>query len=131
MKIFDNPNFDFVRWRWHAIALSLVVIIAGGVFIATRGLSTELRDQSLGLGPDLRQRPLLRLRLPFRGTIESVHVVGVMLPDGEHQLHVRFGDTVHGGGSLAGRCRLMSGAAGEQEQDRQQDGGAFHIGPGA
>ena len=38
MKIFTNPNFDFVRWRWHAVALSLVVILAGGYLIATRGL---------------------------------------------------------------------------------------------
>ena len=38
MQIFNNPNFDFVRWRWHAIALSLVVILAGVVVIWTRGL---------------------------------------------------------------------------------------------
>jgi len=38
MKIFTNPNYDFVRWRWHAIALSLVVILAGMYLIATRGL---------------------------------------------------------------------------------------------
>jgi len=38
MKIFDNPNFDFVRWRWHAIALSMIVIVAGLAMIATRGL---------------------------------------------------------------------------------------------
>ena len=38
MKIFTNPNYDFVRWRWHAIALSLVVILAGVSLIATRGL---------------------------------------------------------------------------------------------
>ncbi|MEO6213670.1 MAG: protein translocase subunit SecF [Vicinamibacterales bacterium] len=38
MKIFTNPNYDFVRWRWHAIALSLVVILAGAIMIATRGL---------------------------------------------------------------------------------------------
>jgi preprotein translocase subunit SecF len=38
MKIFTNPNYDFVRWRWHAIALSLVVIGAGAFMIATRGL---------------------------------------------------------------------------------------------
>jgi preprotein translocase subunit SecF len=38
MKIFTNPNYDFVRWRWHAIALSLVVILAGLGLIATRGL---------------------------------------------------------------------------------------------
>ena len=29
MQIFTKPNFNFIRWRWHAIALSLVVIAAG------------------------------------------------------------------------------------------------------
>ena len=29
MRIFTNANFDFIRWRWHAIALSAVVILAG------------------------------------------------------------------------------------------------------
>ena len=38
MKIFDNPNYNFIRWRWHAIAVSLVVILAGAAAIATRGL---------------------------------------------------------------------------------------------
>jgi preprotein translocase subunit SecF len=38
MKIFTNPNYDFVKWRWHAIAVSLIVIIAGFAMIMTRGL---------------------------------------------------------------------------------------------
>ncbi len=38
MKFFSNPNYDFVRWRWHAITLSLIVILAGAAVIATRGL---------------------------------------------------------------------------------------------
>jgi len=38
MQIFKNPNFDFIRWRWHALVLSLIVILAGGFVIATRGL---------------------------------------------------------------------------------------------
>jgi preprotein translocase subunit SecF len=38
MRIFTNPNFDFIRWRWHAIALSVVVVIAGIAAIATRGM---------------------------------------------------------------------------------------------
>ncbi len=38
MKIFNNPNYNFIRWRWHAIILSLVVIGAGVVMMATRGL---------------------------------------------------------------------------------------------
>ena len=38
MRFFTNPNYDFVRWRWHAIVLSLIVILAGMSLIATRGL---------------------------------------------------------------------------------------------
>src|SRR5215468_2523251 len=38
MHIFKNTHFDFMRWRWHAIALSWVVIIAGIVVIATKGM---------------------------------------------------------------------------------------------
>jgi preprotein translocase subunit SecF len=34
MQIFKTPNFDFVKWRWHAIGLSLVVIIAGAIAMA-------------------------------------------------------------------------------------------------
>src|SRR5437667_11370372 len=38
MHIFKNTNYDFLRWRWHAIALSWVIIIAGIVAIATKGI---------------------------------------------------------------------------------------------
>lgn len=38
MQIFKNANYNFIRWRWHAIALSLVVVIAGIAVIAARGL---------------------------------------------------------------------------------------------
>jgi preprotein translocase subunit SecF len=36
--MFKNSNIDFIRWRWHAIALSWVVIIAGLVAIRTVGI---------------------------------------------------------------------------------------------
>ena len=38
MHIFKNTHFDFLRWRWHAIALSWVLIIAGGIVFATKGI---------------------------------------------------------------------------------------------
>lgn len=38
MQIFTNANYDFVRWRWHAIALSVVLIAAGTTMVMTRGL---------------------------------------------------------------------------------------------
>jgi preprotein translocase subunit SecF len=38
MQLFTNTNFDFVRWRWHALALSTLVVLAGVIVIATQGL---------------------------------------------------------------------------------------------
>jgi preprotein translocase subunit SecF len=38
MRIFTNAHYDFIRWRWHAIAFSLLVILAGVGMMATRGV---------------------------------------------------------------------------------------------
>src|SRR5438034_7931838 len=38
MHIFKNTNYDFLRWRWQAIALSWIIIIGGVVAIATKGI---------------------------------------------------------------------------------------------
>jgi preprotein translocase subunit SecF len=38
MHIFKGTHFDFLRWRWHAIALSWVIIIAGAVVFMTKGI---------------------------------------------------------------------------------------------
>jgi preprotein translocase subunit SecF len=38
MHIFKNTTFDFLRWRWHAIGLSWVIIIAGVITLATKGI---------------------------------------------------------------------------------------------
>jgi preprotein translocase subunit SecF len=38
MALFENANYDFIKWRWHAIALSAVIIIAGLAYGITRGV---------------------------------------------------------------------------------------------
>lgn len=38
MHIFKDTHYDFLRWRWHAVALSWVVIIAGLVTFAIKGI---------------------------------------------------------------------------------------------
>jgi preprotein translocase subunit SecF len=38
MHIFKHTNYDFLRWRWHAIAVSWIIIIAGIVAIARNGI---------------------------------------------------------------------------------------------
>jgi preprotein translocase subunit SecF len=38
MDFFKNPNFNFLRWRWHAIALSAAIILGGIAKIAISGV---------------------------------------------------------------------------------------------
>jgi preprotein translocase subunit SecF len=38
MQIFTNANYNFIRWRWHAIIFSALVVIAGAAVIVTRGM---------------------------------------------------------------------------------------------
>ncbi len=38
MQIFTNANYNFTRWRWHAIGLSLAVILAGLGVVLTKGM---------------------------------------------------------------------------------------------
>ena len=38
MAIFDNPNYDFIKWRWHAIALSTLIIVAGIGYGIAKGI---------------------------------------------------------------------------------------------
>lgn len=37
MRIFENPNYDFIRWRWQALAASALVVLAGAIFMVTAG----------------------------------------------------------------------------------------------
>ena len=38
MHIFKNTDFNFLRWRWYAIALSWLIIVAGLVVLLTKGM---------------------------------------------------------------------------------------------
>ncbi len=38
MNLFTNTNYNFIRWRWHALAFSALVVLAGVVEVARQGL---------------------------------------------------------------------------------------------
>ena len=38
MRILTNVNIDWLRWRWHALAVSWLIILAGVFVVATRGV---------------------------------------------------------------------------------------------
>ena len=58
MKIFDNANNNFIRWRWHALIASAVVIVAGAVTIGmgvdSNVLIFERIKEELGLAKSVR-----------------------------------------------------------------------------
>ena len=62
MQIFHNPNYNFIRWRWHALALSTAIIVAGGVLVA-RGVP---------LGIDFSGGTLVRVRFEQQVTEDQV-----------------------------------------------------------
>jgi preprotein translocase subunit SecF len=37
MQIFTNANYDFIRWRWHALILSALLVLAGIGYGVIRG----------------------------------------------------------------------------------------------
>jgi preprotein translocase subunit SecF len=64
MRIFSNPNYNFVKWRWHAIVLSLAIIGAGIFTIVSRG--------GLPLGVDFTGGTVLILKFEKPTTEEAV-----------------------------------------------------------
>jgi preprotein translocase subunit SecF len=54
MQILRKTNINFTRWRWHALVLSLLIVIAGGATIARRG--------GLPLGIDFSGGTIVRVR---------------------------------------------------------------------
>ena len=73
MRLFEDTHIDFVKWRWHAIALSLVVIIAGGFAIA-RGM--------LPLGVDFSGGTIVVVKFDQHVPIDRVRGAVSAMPDG-------------------------------------------------
>jgi preprotein translocase subunit SecF len=54
MRIFHNPNIDFMKWRWHALVLSALVLASGIATVVARG--------GLPLGVDFSGGTVLQLK---------------------------------------------------------------------
>ena len=72
MRIFKNPNYNFVRWRWLALILSTVVIGAGVAAIVLRG--------GLPLGVDFSGGTIVVLRFEQPVTEQAVRTALADVP---------------------------------------------------
>ena len=98
MQILNQTNFDFVRWRWHAIALSLIVILAGAATIWTRGLSlgVDFAGGSIVIVKFEQGTPVERVRAAINNMPNGVGNDAVVQEYGEpaqHMVMVRVAQT--------------------------------------
>ncbi len=95
MQIFHNANYDFIRWRWHALVLSSVVIIGG--------LALALARNGMPLGIDFTGGTIVVLRFAQPVTDAAVRTAIDTLPGEKvvqqygdpslHEIMVRFPQT--------------------------------------
>src|SRR5690349_10024542 len=85
MHILKNTTFDFVRWRWHAIALSWIIVIAGLVALMRFGvpLGVEFSGGSIVIVKFDRQTDLQQIRTALEKSMPGV---------GENAVVQRYGD---------------------------------------
>jgi preprotein translocase subunit SecF len=74
MRILTNVNIDWLRWRWHTLALSWIIILSGVGLIATRGLP---------LGIDFAGGTLLVVEFAEPVSVERVRNAVASLPGEE------------------------------------------------
>ena len=67
MQIFKAPTFNFLRWRWHAFALSAIIILAG--------IGTMIAGDGLPLGIDFSGGTIVVLRFDEAVTEEAIRDV--------------------------------------------------------
>jgi preprotein translocase SecF subunit len=85
MPIFKNPNFDFLKWRWPAVGLSLLIIAAGAVAVAMQG--------GLAYGIDFSGGTIVIVRFDAPVTEDAVRgAVGVVVEEAAVQQYGDDGD---------------------------------------
>ena len=91
MHIFTNPNYDFLRWRWHAVALSWLVILAGVLTLASKGLplGIEFAGGTSVIAQFAQDTPVERVRSALDQTFKGQSVIQPYGDAAQHQLLIR------------------------------------------
>jgi len=113
MQMFKNANYNFLRWRWHAIALSLVVIVAGVALMVSRGgvpLGVDFSGGTVLVYKFDRAVPEDAVRNALAG-LPGEKVVQSYGQPGEHEILIRLPELVtEQGASLEQGARAVEEA---------------------
>jgi preprotein translocase subunit SecF len=92
MSFFANPNYDFIRWRWHAFALSALILLAGVGLMVKQGGPALGIDFSGGTAIILKFEQTTSEET-VRGALESIpgdKIVQQYGPPGDNEIMVRL-----------------------------------------
>ena len=103
MRIFHNPSYNFVKWRYHALTLSALIIVAGLATIVKRG--------GVPLGVDFAGGTQLTLKFDHAVSEEDVRrvipaafakdaIVQTFGASSEHKIMVRLPQSAEAGTDL-------------------------------
>jgi preprotein translocase subunit SecF len=127
MRILTNVNINWLRWRWHALAASWIIILSGVALIATRGLP---------LGIDFSGGTLVTVRFEQAVTEDAVRNALASLPgekvvqrfgDAPNQIMVRLPQTAEAeqgfaleqrANAIVTRCRRQTSASSKSSASR-------------
>jgi preprotein translocase subunit SecF len=113
MRIFANPNYNFIKWRWHFLILSIVVIWAGVATVWVR--------HGLQLGIDFSGGTVVVLE--FKQPTPEEVVRKALDPVSTDTIVQRFGDVAQGKNQIMVRLPMMKG----QEHGTNLEEGARQI----
>jgi preprotein translocase subunit SecF len=91
MRILKNPHIDYLRWKWPALALSAVIIVAGLAVMFTRGIPMGIEFAGgTAIVADFDQEVSLdSVREAVNRTFGSESVVHSFGDPGQYQVMVR------------------------------------------
>ena len=85
MQIFKNPNYDFVRWRWYALGLSLAVVLAGALNMWKNGVQ---------LGVDFEGGTIVIVKFEQVPPLERIRqALAANMPGGGDAVVQQYGDS--------------------------------------
>jgi preprotein translocase subunit SecF len=92
MALFQNANYDFIKWRWHAIAVSAVIIIAGFAYAATRGVPLGIDFSGGTIVVVQFQRPVTddEVRNAIVASVPGEHVIQAYGEPSANQKQIRL-----------------------------------------
>lgn len=91
MAIFDNAHYDFIKWRWHAIALSALVIVAGFAYGITRGipLGIDFSGGTIVVVKFEQPTTVDQVRTALNATMSGENVIQSYGDEANHEILIR------------------------------------------